>query len=170
MVLHRCVGDLGKAVAAGASWLPEAAPWVVRSLLAALDFLHEQKEICHGDVKPANVLLDEYASLKLADLGAAARCRGGGRATLVGSPAYQSPELVAIDHLGLALGGARYSFPADLWAVGTPAGLQAGHRRPRPALAARGRPRRRSALNAERAPRFRPALPPARQACCCTSC
>ena len=30
LVLHACVGDLAGAIAAGVSWLPAAAPWVVR--------------------------------------------------------------------------------------------------------------------------------------------
>ena len=33
LVLHACVGDLAGAIAAGVSWLPAAAPWVVRCAL-----------------------------------------------------------------------------------------------------------------------------------------
>ena len=122
LVLHACVGDLAGAIAAGMPWLPTAAPWVVRSVLLALRCLHaEPLETVHSDVKPANLLLDDRGVWMLADLGAASRCHANGllgRCTLVGSPAYRAPEVVAIDHLGLGLSGARYSFPADLWSCG----------------------------------------------------
>ncbi len=119
LVLRACVGDLGAAIAAGVPWLKAAAPWMMKSLLLALQFLHaEPVEVCHADIKPANLLLDDRGVWLLSDLGAASRCHTEGRSTLVGSPAYRAPEVIAIDHLGLGLGGARYSFPSDLWSSG----------------------------------------------------
>mgnify|MGYP001219588502 CR=1 FL=1 len=53
------------------------------------------------------------------DLGAAARVHNGGRSTLVGSPAYTAPEVVAIAHLGLDISsGATYNFSVDVWSAG----------------------------------------------------
>ena len=117
LVLHACVGDLAGAIAADMPWLPMAAPWVLRSVLLALRCLHaEPLETVHSDVKPANLLVDERGVWMLADLGAASRCHANGllgRCTLVGSPAYRAPEVVAIDHLGLGLSGARCPLPRE---------------------------------------------------------
>jgi len=90
---------------------------LVVQLLRALAHLHEQ-DIVHSDLKPSNLLLSHDGHLKLCDLGAAARVAVRGRTTLVGSPAYLAPEVVAIDHLGLEPGGATYGTPSDIWSVG----------------------------------------------------
>ena len=121
LVLGACVGDLACPLAANEPWLAEATPWLVRSLLLALQHLHEALHVVHSDIKPDNLLLSSGGVLQLADLGAAAMLQGrceGGRSTLVGAPAYQAPEVVVIDELGLAPGGARYSFAADVWSCG----------------------------------------------------
>lgn len=121
LVLGACVGDLACPLAANEPWVASAAPWLVRSLLLALQHLHEALQVVHSDVKPDNLLLTSSGVLQLADLGAAAMLQGrceGGRSTLVGAPAYQAPEVVVIDELGLAPGGARYSFAADVWSSG----------------------------------------------------
>lgn len=121
LVLGACVGDLACPLAANQPWLAEATPWMVRSLLLALQYLHETLHVVHSDIKPDNMLLTSRGVLQLADLGEAAMLQGrceAGRSTLVGAPAYQAPEVVVIDELGLAPGGARYSFAADIWSSG----------------------------------------------------
>ena len=121
LVLSRAAGDLGTAMRNGASSAVKLlAPRLTSQLLRALAHLHDECSIVHADVKPSNLLLSFDGTLQLCDLGAAARIDSGrgGRSTIVGSPAYTAPEVVAIGHLGLEIGGASYSFPADLWSVG----------------------------------------------------
>ena len=122
LVLERAAGDLGTALRVGAGpAVAKIAPHLVRQLLCALAHLHDVCCVVHSDVKPSNVLLALSGEVRLCDLGAAARldgCCAGGRSTLVGSPAYSAPEVVAIAHLGLEIYGARYSFPADVFSVG----------------------------------------------------
>jgi serine/threonine protein kinase len=99
-------------------WLAQAA--------AALDFVHAAG-IVHRDVKPANLLLDAYGDLRLADFGVA---YGGTREALtatgavVGTPGYVAPEVA---------GGAAATAASDRYSLGVVARELLGDR---PALAA----------------------------------
>jgi len=117
LVLSPCVGNLGSAIAHGAP-VAALAPSLASQLLLALQYLHDDLSVVHADIKPANVLLDEDGLVRLCDLGSAAQLCEGGRSTLVGSPAYTAPEVVAITQLGLHLTGATYSFAVDVWSLG----------------------------------------------------
>ena len=101
IVLQACAGDCAAALAAGAPLGTSLGPRLMGELFGAVAHLHAH-EIVHADLKPSNFLLDHMGRLKLCDLGAAARlAHGSGRSTLVGSPAYLAPEIVAITQLGL---------------------------------------------------------------------
>jgi len=121
LVLDRMLGDVASAIRAAPEAVRVLTPKFIRALLLALRHLHDENGIVHADIKPSNLLVDERATLRLCDLGAACRLQqcGGGRSTLVGSPAYLAPEVVAIAHLGLDVsGGASYGFACDLWSAG----------------------------------------------------
>jgi serine/threonine-protein kinase len=69
---------------------------VLRALASALDHVHAQG-IVHRDVKPANVLLGNDGSVKLADLGvgiATDNTRITQSGQVLGTPAYMSPEQI----------------------------------------------------------------------------
>ena len=71
----------------------QAADWTA-TLAEALGYIHSKK-IYHRDVKPANILLDEFDRPRLADFGLALREdeRGhGSKRQRLGTPSYMSPE------------------------------------------------------------------------------
>ena len=82
----------------------------IEELAGALDFCHTNG-IIHRDIKPGNILIDQIGSLKLADFGLSRALEPNHLATtFCGSPLYMAPEQCTA--------GERYSFPADIWAMG----------------------------------------------------
>jgi photosystem II stability/assembly factor-like uncharacterized protein len=64
---------------------------VVRGAVLGLGAVH-RAGLLHGDVKPANILVDRAGASKLIDFGLARPVDGSAGAQLSGSPAYMSPE------------------------------------------------------------------------------
>jgi cGMP-dependent protein kinase len=77
-------------------------------LFLILDYLSKQK-IIHRDIKPSNIMVDSNGYIKLVDFGAAKRILNGYAKTMIGTPFYMAPEIVA---------GKNYSFPSDYYSVG----------------------------------------------------
>ncbi|KAF1772737.1 Protein kinase, ATP binding site [Phytophthora cactorum] len=84
-------------------------------LVAGLQYLHSNN-ILYCDLKPANILIDEFGSLKLADFGLARRIPASdaapARPLAPGSPHYMAPELFQQP--------AVHSFASDFWALDRP--------------------------------------------------
>ena len=77
-------------------------------LFLILDYLSKQK-IIHRDIKPSNIMVDSSGYIKLVDFGAAKRILNGYAKTMIGTPFFMAPEIIA---------GKNYSFPADYFSVG----------------------------------------------------
>ena len=105
-------GDLRQQLDQGRRLTFDRSMGIMKELLSALSFAHEQG-IIHRDIKPANVMLDPNGRVKLGDFGVA-RITDGGEATrtqgsMVGTLKYMSPEQVI---------GAKVDARTDLFAAG----------------------------------------------------
>ena len=95
MVMAYVRGKTLRDVIADRGALPaHEAARIVAQVAAALDAAHEAGVI-HCDVKPANVILDEQGTAKLADFGIARAARGPREHELIGTARYIAPERVA---------------------------------------------------------------------------
>ena len=84
-----------------------------RQLIDGLEYLHENLEVVHRDIKPQNILFDANNNLKIADFGSAQYIKHGRDelTSSAGTFAFMSPEM----H-----GGSRVyrGKPTDIWAAG----------------------------------------------------
>jgi serine/threonine protein kinase len=80
-------------------------------LIAAVEYLHETKQVVHRDIKAENVLLDSYGNIRLIDFGLSNVFTSDDPMlhTACGSPAYVAPEMIL---------GKPYTKSADLWSAG----------------------------------------------------
>ena len=80
-----------------------------RQIIYGLEFLHTHS-LCHRDLKPQNILLDEYNNVKIGDFGFARWMKTNVAETQCGSPLYAAPEVIQ---------GGRYDGrAADIWSTG----------------------------------------------------
>ena len=91
-----------------------------KQLVEGLNYLHANS-IVYADLKPSNVLINEYGTLKLSDFGLAKKVAdlvsekessslSGTSRGMRGTPYYMAPELFSDDGV--------HSFASDLWALG----------------------------------------------------
>ena len=75
-------------------YVPALRLMLVAQLIDVLKYL-EEKGICHGDLKPENIMLDTTAQLKLIDFGLM-RQRDEGMSSSTGTPHFMAPESLLV--------------------------------------------------------------------------
>mmetsp|Transcript_9261 Transcript_9261/g.20476 ORF Transcript_9261/g.20476 Transcript_9261/m.20476 type:complete len:409 (+) Transcript_9261:348-1574(+) len=87
---------------------------IVRSILKAIQYCHDELHICHRDLKPKNFLFltnDEKSEIKIIDFGLSrheSMDTGGVMRTMVGTPHYVAPEVLR----------GSYTKSCDMWSIG----------------------------------------------------
>ncbi|XP_047310592.1 mitogen-activated protein kinase kinase kinase 1-like [Impatiens glandulifera] len=79
-----------------------------RQILHGLTYLHE-RNVVHRDIKCANLLVDSYGSVKLADFGLAKATKLNDLKSCQGTAFWMAPEILRNEGYGLA---------ADIWSLG----------------------------------------------------
>ena len=69
----------------------------------------ESRGIVHRDVKPENIMVDEWGNFKLGDFGVARTLEGTRTATMAGTETYMAPEVIRHDH---------YNQTVDIYSLG----------------------------------------------------
>jgi hypothetical protein len=84
---------------------------IALQIALGLAFLHGN-HIVHGDLKPGNILRNQFEVFKLADFGAAqslVKSGGTGNGMVTGTIAYMAPEIIKGGQIGLS---------SDIWSLG----------------------------------------------------
>jgi hypothetical protein len=92
---------------------------VMRRLLAAVYYLHEDKNVVHRDLKPENILMlskESDIDIQVTDFGLAKAVNSDGLKTFCGTPMYFAPEILQRRHT--VMGRGRYGKEADCWSMG----------------------------------------------------
>lgn len=80
-------------------------------LVMAIEYLHQEREVAHRDIKAENVLLDRNNNIRLIDFGLSVVSTAVDPTSCVcGSSAYLSPELF--------MGIKKYAKESDVWSMG----------------------------------------------------
>ncbi|GGX38635.1 serine/threonine protein kinase [Streptomyces fructofermentans] len=118
LVLERAEGSLAALLARSPH--PPDGPLLLAQICEGLAQLHDAGWV-HGDLKPANVLLMEDGSVRLADFNMAAELEG----THAYTPAFSTPDYTPPELLWSEIGerGRRIRPSADVWAFGVLAHL-----------------------------------------------
>ena len=90
---------------------------IAERIADALAYAWERKNLCHGDIKPENIILKPDGEVKLADLGLARDYRNDRLKSgeIMATPAYAPPEIIRAEFDKIGCRSDMYSFGATLY-------------------------------------------------------
>ncbi|MCX6983976.1 MAG: protein kinase, partial [Lentisphaerae bacterium] len=88
-------------------------------IASALDYAWEKQRLCHGDIKPDNIILNSSECAKLADLGLAKSIHDENdfKEGIMATPLYAPPEVISGDIHRIDFRSDMYSFGATLYHI-----------------------------------------------------
>ena len=86
----------------------EETKFYIATLLLVIDYLNSMR-ICHRDLKPDNLIINERGYLKIIDFGTSIELKKDFTNTITGTPHYISPEVLL---------GKGYGLSCDYWSIG----------------------------------------------------
>lgn len=98
----------------------ESALEIALCVSEALDYAWSRSMLCHGDIKPENIIIKTNGDVKLADLGLAKDFREenpNSDMELMATPAYAPPEVIRGENDRIGMKSDMYSFGATLYHV-----------------------------------------------------
>ena len=102
-------GDLYQEIRRSQGFSEEVCKFYIACLISMFSHLRG-KNIVYRDLKPENVLLDDFGYLKLIDFGLAKELKEGKKAsTICGTPEYVAPEILLNEGYGPSV---------DIWSIG----------------------------------------------------
>lgn len=89
---------------------------IVKQVLEALFYLHQNLYVIHRDIKAANILVSQDGKIKLADFGVSAKNQyfEQKKSTFTGSHYWVSPEVINCSSRKFM----KYNYKADIWSLG----------------------------------------------------
>ena len=112
-------GDLFDRIVSKSQYSEVESRRAMRRMLAAVHYLHQDRDIVHRDLKPENLLLvsrNDDVTVKLTDFGLAKSITEDGLKTFCGTPQYFAPEVLS--RRTTVAGSGRYGKEADIWSLG----------------------------------------------------
>mmetsp|Transcript_26337 Transcript_26337/g.73597 ORF Transcript_26337/g.73597 Transcript_26337/m.73597 type:complete len:363 (+) Transcript_26337:62-1150(+) len=91
-------------------WTEDNVKFYCAQLVSVLEYLHEEASIVHRDIKPQNLLLDEFGNIHLTDFNVSLPLEVGKKTSgFSGTKGYMAPEV---------LNDEPYDHNVDIWASG----------------------------------------------------
>ncbi len=84
-----------------------------------LEYAWRTQNLTHGDIKPANIIIDPFGNAKIADLGLAKTASEGFNGELMATPMFAAPEVCSFDFERIGFKSDMYSYACTVYFIFT---------------------------------------------------
>lgn len=88
---------------------------IARDVAEGLEYAWRTQHLTHGDIKPANIILDPFGNAKIADLGLAKTAGEGYNGELMATPMFAAPEVCNFDFDRIGFKSDMYSYACTIY-------------------------------------------------------